>query len=625
MISSLRARLTLLLLLSTLPVALLMLAAATDRRLRAMEEIRATTSNTLQLIVQNQEQSVAQAHTLLQWLAVLPEVRTAVTGDATACQERLKQLFADTTGFTAFSIAAPDGRVVCRVPTTPSGTPVTNTAPLNLATRPSFQRAFSTKQFAMGGVQLGRVSGQLALSFGYPVLDEQGNVEFVVITGLDIKKMNAAIEELHMPGNSSFLILDQQGTIAARFPNPTDWIGKKFDNEPLVQMILAKQSGTDVLVGLDGIERFYSYTPIQIDPTANMYAAVGVSTNEAFAEINRIMMRDLIGLATITLITLALEWWFSNITLLQPIQKISTTAQLLGNGTLTARTELKSGAHELVVLAQSLDQMSDMLQKREIELRQSNSELENRVQERTVQLQTSNATLQEFQMQLRQLAAQTNTAIEDERTRIAREVHDELGQALTGMKMDLAAAKRRMDPGETRAHDKINSALQLLDQTVHTVRRISAELRPGMLDDLGLVAAIEWQVREFEERTSIKCTFTHKMNVDTLDRDIGTSIFRILQEALTNVARHAQAQKVDIVLDDDAAELTMKVKDDGIGIGENQTYNVRSLGLMGMNERALRFGGSVNISGKPGKGTLVVARMPLQPTAPNAVVRVNAS
>ena len=296
------------------------------------------------------------------------------------------------------------------------------------------------------------------------------------------------------------------------------------------------------------------------------------------------------------------------------------TAKQLGSGTLTARTEIKTGAHELVSLAQSLDQMSETLQKREIELRQLNQDLEKRVEERTAQLQSSNARLHRSQVRLRQLATQTNTAIEAERTRIAREVHDELGQTLTGMKMDLAAAKRRLDPGDTRVRVKVDSAINLLDQTVHTVRRISAELRPGMLDDLGLVPAIVWHVREFEERTSIVCTFTSQVDTETFSRDVATTIFRILQEALTNVARHAQAHHVEIVLEENGDELTMTVQDDGIGIGENQASDVRSLGLMGMNERALRFSGSVEITGALGKGTQVVARVPLRATGPVATV-----
>jgi len=331
-------------------------------------------------------------------------------------------------------------------------------------------------------------------------------------------------------------------------------------------------------------------------------------------------MRDLAGLAVITLFALALAWWLSHVTLLEPIRKISATAQLIGAGNLTARTGLKNGSRELMGLAHTLDQMSETLQKRDHELRQLNLELEQRIQERTAQLQTSNARLSGFQNRLRQLATQTNTAIEAERTRIAREVHDELGQALTGMKMDLMAAKRRLDPSQSKALEKVDSAIQLLDETVHVVRRISADLRPGMLDDLGLVAAMVWQMREFEERTSLACTFTRKVTTDFFDRDLSITAFRILQEALTNVARHAQAHKVEIVLEDDGIELSMKVIDDGVGIGENQTYDVRSLGLMGMNERALRMGGSVDIQGTPGRGTQVIVHLPLRPTAGNQMI-----
>jgi len=153
----------------------------------------------------------------------------------------------------------------------------------------------------------------------------------------------------------------------------------------------------------------------------------------------------------------------------------------------------------------------------------------------------------------------------------------------------------------------------LIETTINTVRRIASELRPGMLDDLGLVAAIEWQMQQFEARTGIHCHWTtnaSEIEVE-LSQEKATAVFRILQEILTNVLRHARANNLYIKLSDTKEYFEMEVRDDGQGITESQRINSRSLGLLGMKERALLVGGEVNISGEAGVGTTVVVRVPL--------------
>lgn len=216
--------------------------------------------------------------------------------------------------------------------------------------------------------------------------------------------------------------------------------------------------------------------------------------------------------------------------------------------------------------------------------------------------------------QLRALAARLQSVREDEQTRIAREIHDELGQALTGLKIDLVWMARRLKgfPAEEGKIllQKIASMETLIDETIRTVRRISSELRPGVLDDLGLAAAIEWQTRELSERAGIKYSLEAK-DV-TLDRDRATAMFRIFQEALTNVIRHASATSVAVRLRQVDEELVLVVKDDGRGITDEEMGRHTSIGLLGMKERALMVGGSVDIKGSPGKGTTVTVRVPLQ-------------
>lgn len=213
---------------------------------------------------------------------------------------------------------------------------------------------------------------------------------------------------------------------------------------------------------------------------------------------------------------------------------------------------------------------------------------------------------------LRALSARLNSAREEEGTRIAREIHDELGGALTGLKWDLEKIDRTLTGNGSRpeVHKRICNMTSLIETTISTVRRISSELRPGVLDDLGLVAASEWQIQQFEARTGLQCHWDNQAGDAELSREKATAVFRILQEILTNVLRHAQAKSIYVKLSctDDYFEL--EVRDDGIGITESQRINSRSLGLLGMKERALLVGGEVTISGEEGVGTTVVVRVP---------------
>jgi PAS domain S-box-containing protein len=228
----------------------------------------------------------------------------------------------------------------------------------------------------------------------------------------------------------------------------------------------------------------------------------------------------------------------------------------------------------------------------------------------------SEAALRTSEEQLRALSARLQSAREEEGTRIAREIHDELGGALTGLKWDLEGIDKVLSntrkAGELDAlREKIFSMTGLVESTINTVRRIASELRPGVLDDLGLVAAVEWQAQQFQSRTGIRCECVAKTDVVDLNRERATAVFRILQEILTNVIRHAHASKVEIELLEHDGELELRVSDDGRGITAGEVNNRSSLGLLGMQERALLVGGQILINGEAGLGTTVIARLPI--------------
>jgi signal transduction histidine kinase len=218
--------------------------------------------------------------------------------------------------------------------------------------------------------------------------------------------------------------------------------------------------------------------------------------------------------------------------------------------------------------------------------------------------------------QLRALTTYLQYVREEERTRIAREVHDELGQALTGLKLDMSWIASKLGKSAKPVQQKVKTMVDHIDSTIQTVRRIATELRPGILDSLGLIAAMEWQANEFQSRTGIPCVVTTTLEETIWDQDITTVFFRIYQETLTNIIRHAKATRVAVRLDQDDDTLVMTVSDNGRGISEEEMASTRSLGLLGMRERAMLVGGEVTLQGAPGKGTTVTLRVPLNGPRP---------
>lgn len=252
------------------------------------------------------------------------------------------------------------------------------------------------------------------------------------------------------------------------------------------------------------------------------------------------------------------------------------------------------------------------------------ADLELHVTQLTAQLLTTKASLEreitnrlnkenEFRRsaeQLRELSARLQTVREEERTHLARAIHDDLGQALTGLKMDVAWLQKHLDLQPPVLLEKTRSMSDLIDIIVQAVRQIATELRPGILD-LSLVATIEWQLQEFQTRSGILAKLTSAPEETTLDADGATTVFRIFQEILTNVTRHAQATQVEVTLTESDTFLTLQVRDNGRGISESEIHSPKSIGLLGMRERARLRAGEVHFHGSPGQGTTVTVRLPL--------------
>ena len=219
--------------------------------------------------------------------------------------------------------------------------------------------------------------------------------------------------------------------------------------------------------------------------------------------------------------------------------------------------------------------------------------------------------IMESQRKLRSLAVHLQVVREEERERIAHEIHDELGQSLTALKMDLHWLRCKLPKAEDLLVEKTITMSTLIDTTVQSVKRLISELRPRLLDDFGLSAAMEWQVDEFMKRTGIQCDIRLEKEEIILDEAISIAVFRIFQETLTNITRHADATWVTISLKKSATILEMRVFDNGKGISKEQLSAPHSFGIIGMRERAYSLGGNLVISGTRGEGTTLVLTIPI--------------
>ncbi|CAG4925527.1 hypothetical protein R70241_05378 [Paraburkholderia saeva] len=230
-------------------------------------------------------------------------------------------------------------------------------------------------------------------------------------------------------------------------------------------------------------------------------------------------------------------------------------------------------------------------------------------------LKRSEMELRDSRSQLRQLSAYLQSVREAERTRISRELHDELGQLLSGLRLGLNYLQTQVEEAASGQADQVRMLKDLVDVTMDAVHRIASDLRPAVLDELGLHAALEWLTESFAQRNGLPCELRREMSEELmhgLDAERSTTIFRIVQEALTNASRHGHASRVVVEIEARDGDCHLAIADDGCGMDTARVAGSRSLGLLGMRERALMLGGQLSVESRPGHGTRVAARIPLR-------------
>ncbi len=369
--SSLRVRLLLLVLLAVIPALGLILYTAAEMRRTASKEAQANALRLAQSVSSAQDDLFEGARQLLTALAQLPEVRKR---DSEACNALFASLLKQFPLYVSLGAVDAKGDAFC------SAIPITG--PINAADRAWFQRAFLYRGFAIGDYQIGRVSGKASLNFGYPVIDDRGDVQAVVLAALDLAWLNRLAAKAQLPEGSVLSMTDQNGIILARHPHPEKWVGKSMQETPIFRAITARrEEGTTSAAGVDGVERLYAFTPLHSTAqVGEAYVSVGIPQKVALADAAAILKRNLAGLGIVGLLALMAAWFGADLFVLRRVNDLVSTSKRLSAGDLSARTGLAYGEGELSGLARTFDQMADSLEQREAERKQAEREIQRHVQ-----------------------------------------------------------------------------------------------------------------------------------------------------------------------------------------------------------------------------------------------------
>lgn len=461
---------------------------------------------------------------------------------------------------------------------------------LNWSENPAFQAALRRPGIQTGRYLISPIFGRPTLNHAYGVRDESGEVLAVLFTGLNLDWLSDLAYQPPGLDSAAVYITDRAGMVLAAIgakPLPAK-PERQWQLEGLDAVAVREEGDWLTIRGAD-TEAYLVAS--RMEATPDLLIGVTVPLLAISRKAQEAFLQRVLGLLLLTGFTTVAVFRVTDLSVLRTLQSLAQTVQLFGQGDLTARATYQGTCVEFAALSREFNAMADALASRETELVES-------------------------QQRLRAMAHDLRSAREEEASRIARELHDEIGQVLTSLKMDLTRLQRHCPPGEAYQacrHGMEQSAAEMkghIVQAIEFVRRISAELRPGVLDKLGLVAALDWQARELTASTGLRIRVEADNPEEEFAEALTVTLFRIAQEALVNVVRHAQAEEVVISLQAQDAVVTLRIHDDGIGIPPGKLTAMTSLGLLGMQERAALLGGVVSFERGPNQGTTVTARIP---------------
>lgn len=563
-LATLRGRVQLLLIITLLPALGLMLWNAYTARNREREEVQQQAFQVVTVAALAQQQmldSIGQMLGLVGGTAI--DNSTAPCGGVMDAARTFP-------GIANVGLATADGRLVCTI--RPG-------AALSPSAAHWLRAAAAQPHVAISAFQ------PQALGPAPAIIVARRGAGGVVFATLDLDRITATLQAIPLPADSSINVIDAGGTIVARFPEHDRFVGQAAT--ALVAQGVLQGDGVLEAVGVDGRLRLYGVRSVRVGEARPLVLTVGIPTTVAYAAANRRLQVGLAVLAAVAAVAYVFARRLSIELFGRKIESVMRAARRVSAGDLSARTGETWTDDELGELARAFDAMAWTLDERTRDLQQSVDSL-------------------------RALTARLETVREEERTRISREIHDELGQVLTGIRMDLDRLEERVraaalpDAAADSLLAKLASARTLVDAGSETARRVSRQLRPSVLDVLGFRAAVEWQLDEFKMRSGLDAELIADDNLPELPEQQSVALFRILQETLTNVTRHAHATAVTVRLAREEGGYTLEVMDNGRGFDLPATSAVpHSLGLLGMRERAASIGGRMDVTSAPGHGTTV--------------------
>jgi signal transduction histidine kinase len=582
---SLKTRLYLLVLAAFIPVAVMVFYLAQEYKTIEKDAILQRAMALARAVATEENQQLESTRDLLTALS-------AASLDSRNRQERLSVLFSDllrqSAAYVDFGVIGPDGRLLAGADPSLIGR--------DFSDRSWFSACLERKKLTIGQYHGEHVHDAPVLYVALPAIGSRREIASVAFAVLNLNWMNRTVlKQLHeLPGGSRLSMLDETQGMLRYDVDAGRWsVPENFDPE-LRQHISELQSG--VLSALDesSVPRIYAFAPLtSVLRSRQISIVLEIPELVALKESKRIFNRNIVLLLVSALIAVLSIWWAADRFILRRVRVMVKVSRELAAGDLKTRIGKIGASDELSHLAEVFDEMAAALQTR-IEREQQVT-----------------ASLEHSREQLRRLSAYQNDVREQERMRIALEIHDQLGQSLTILKMDLSWLKKHLPETVAVVNEKIGTMQQVIEGALNDLHEVTAELRPVILDDFGLAAAIEWQADTFTRRSGIQCRFENRGFEPELPKDQAIALFRIFQETLTNIMRHSGADEVVVRLEKRDGELFFQVADNGRGITEAEINAPDSFGLLGIRERLYPFNGKVTFEANPGRGTLVTIRLPI--------------
>ena len=564
---ALRGRLVLLFLVALLPAFGASLFSSFEHRASVRADAATMTALLARLTAAHVEGTLVSTYQLLRVLEDDP----LILAGGRPCETRFEHVLATGQGnFTAFALLDATGAMICSAP---------RAAAAVTAGHPLLRRINAGEDFVVGEAEFGPITGKPVIVV-VQAIRQPGAMTRVVAAGLDLRSLGQLVDRSELPQGAILTILNRDGLIVARYPEPVKYIGRHVGDLPAFRDVIRTSQAPGVVDGpsLDGVPHVWGYAPLEVGG-GRFFTTVGLDAERLTAPADHVLYDNLRGFAVAAAVAFLLAALAGEFFLRRPIERMRHTAENIAAGDLTARVALTNAPGELSGLARAIDDMAEGLQTREQRL----------------------ATLSRRVMDVQEV----------ERRAIARELHDEIGQSLTAIKLMLQRHRQADRCDDPRPIDEL---IAVADRTLQQVRGLSLDLRPSMLDHLGLAATLRWYVEREAERSGFVASL-HVAPPDVrLDPQRETALFRIAQEALTNVARHAHATTVAVALTSDGCMAELSIRDDGRGFeveaASERARRGESLGLLGMEERAMLAGGSLKIQSGP-SGTEVRAAVPV--------------